>query len=74
MQQVGGDAKGTGSAKDLSTQVNYLNDLLDKGAINEEEYDRRAQRLHRIGDVIACVIFPFFCINLSLRRSRGLAG
>jgi len=42
-------------AKDLSTQIGYLNDLLDKGAINEAEYDRRAAPLFKIGEMIQAI-------------------
>jgi ankyrin repeat protein len=37
---------------DLSTRVNYLNSLLDQGAINEEEYQRRAEVLENIGKMV----------------------
>jgi len=37
---------------DLSTRVNYLNSLLDQGAINEEEYQRRAEVLENIGKIV----------------------
>jgi len=40
---------------DLSTRVNYLNSLLDQGAINEEEYQRRAEVLENIGKMVAAV-------------------
>lgn len=39
-------------AKDLSVQISYLNDLLDKGSIDETEYDRRAAPLFKIGEII----------------------
>jgi len=55
MQFSAEDTQGTGAAKDLSTQVNYLNDLLEKGAISEQEYDDRAVRLHKIGEVITAI-------------------
>jgi len=56
MQRVAEDPAATGAnAKDLSTQINYLNDLLEKGAINEAEYDQRAERLHRIGDAVTAI-------------------
>jgi len=40
---------------DLSTRVNYLNSLLDQGAINEEEYQKRAEVLENIGKMVAAV-------------------
>lgn len=52
MQQISEEKSSSGSAKDLSVQINYLNDLLEKGAISEEEYDRRAERLRHVGEVI----------------------
>lgn len=39
----------------MSTQISYLNDLLDKHSINEEEYDRRAAPLFKIGEMIQAV-------------------
>lgn len=54
MQRIGEDSTPSSSAKDLSTQINYLNDLLDKGAIDEQEYAARTAKLQVVAEVIQC--------------------
>jgi ankyrin repeat protein len=49
---VGASLQGT---MDISTRVDYLNSLLDQGAINEDEYQKRAEPLQVASDIIkAC--------------------
>jgi len=43
------------ASKDLSAQIASLNEQLDKGAIDEAEYDRRAAPLFKIGDIIQAI-------------------